>query len=249
MTSPPPSSPSSSSMSSELEAKFKDVKVKKPLLNSLVMDYLISEGYPSSAENFAQEANIQPRMDMDSIQERVEIRNAIYRGDIQTAIFKINELNPQILDTSPPLHFSLLRLHLIELIRNLQSTTPPTNDISPALDFATTHLAPRAPSDPQFLSDLELTMSLLIFAPSNLAPQLQALLDPGLRKEVARNVNEALLRGEGERTKCRLLELVRARAWAEAKVKEEGRIRPGDLFTFGLEVGGEGPRRVFEGLE
>ena len=60
------------------------------------MDYLISEGYPSAAHKFSQEANIQPQMDMESIGERVEIRNAIYRGDIQAAIVKINELNPQV---------------------------------------------------------------------------------------------------------------------------------------------------------
>ena len=60
------------------------------------MDYLINEGYPSAAQNFAQEANIQPRVDVDSIQERVEIRNAIYEGDIQSAIEKINDLNSQV---------------------------------------------------------------------------------------------------------------------------------------------------------
>ena len=60
------------------------------------MDYLVSEGYPSAAQNFAQEANIQPRVDTESIQERVEIRNAIYGGDIQGAMEKINELNPQV---------------------------------------------------------------------------------------------------------------------------------------------------------
>ena len=60
------------------------------------MDYLVNEGYPSAAQNFALEANIQPRADIESIQERVEIRNAIYGGDIQTAIEKINELNPQV---------------------------------------------------------------------------------------------------------------------------------------------------------
>lgn len=65
-------------------------------LNSVIMDYLISEGYPSAAQKFALEANIQPQVDVESIRERVEIRNAIYGGDIQSAIEKINELNPQV---------------------------------------------------------------------------------------------------------------------------------------------------------
>lgn len=60
------------------------------------MDYLISEGYPSAAQKFASEANIQLKVDFGSIRERVEIRDAIYTGDIQSAIEKINELNPEV---------------------------------------------------------------------------------------------------------------------------------------------------------
>ena len=65
-------------------------------INNLIMDYLITEGYPSAARKFAAEANIQPKADFESINERVEIRDSIHRGDMQTAIEKINELNPQV---------------------------------------------------------------------------------------------------------------------------------------------------------
>jgi hypothetical protein len=60
------------------------------------MDYLITNGYPAAAKKFAIEANIQPRVDIESIEERVEIRTAIHSGNIQTAIEKINELNPEV---------------------------------------------------------------------------------------------------------------------------------------------------------
>ena len=60
------------------------------------MDYLITNGYPAAAKKFASEANIQPKVDLESIQERVEIRMAIHSGDIKTAIARINELNPQV---------------------------------------------------------------------------------------------------------------------------------------------------------
>ena len=64
------------------------------------MDYLISEGYPGAAEKFAAEANLSPRVDVDSINQRVEIRNLIYEGDIKHAIERINDLNPQVCSTS-----------------------------------------------------------------------------------------------------------------------------------------------------
>jgi hypothetical protein len=64
------------------------------------MDYLITEGYPSAAEKFAAEANIQPQADLGCINERVQIRDSIHRGDLQAAIELINELNPEVSTSS-----------------------------------------------------------------------------------------------------------------------------------------------------
>ena len=61
------------------------------------MDYLINEGYPAAAKKFAVEANLyQSEEEMENIEERVDIRNSILAGDIQPAIEKINELNPDV---------------------------------------------------------------------------------------------------------------------------------------------------------
>lgn len=65
------------------------------------MDYLITNGYPAAAKKFAVEANIQVRTDLEAIQERVQIRTAIHSGDMQAAVEKINELNPQVRNQSP----------------------------------------------------------------------------------------------------------------------------------------------------
>ncbi|OQE19010.1 hypothetical protein PENSTE_c016G06675 [Penicillium steckii] len=211
----------------QFERKVEEVKPSKTDINYLVMDYLITNGYPSAAKKFAVEANIQLRTDLDSIQERVEIRTAIHSGNIRLAIEKINELNPQILDENQSLHFSLLRLQLIELIRTCTST--PNGDISPALEFATSQLAPRAPTNPQFLEDLERTLALLIFPSDNLAPGLASLLDPSLRKDIATRVNEAILESQGARKEARLRGLVKLRAYAENKAREAKKDIPEKL--------------------
>ena len=65
-------------------------------INYLVMDYLVTNGYPAAAKKFAAEANIALQTDVESIQERVDIRTAIHSGNIQAAIEKINELYPQV---------------------------------------------------------------------------------------------------------------------------------------------------------
>lgn len=211
------------------QRKVDEVKPSKMDINFVVMDYLISEGYPSAAEKFAKEANIQLPIEEESIQSRVEIRQAIHSGDIDTAINKVNDLNPQILDTDPALHFALLRLQLIELIRSCTSSS--TADIKPALNFASSQLAPRAATNPDFLKDLELTMSLLIFLPSDgpLQPQLAELLEPALRRQVASRVNEAILTSMGSRGEARIRGLVRLRSWAEAKAREAGKELPPSL--------------------
>ncbi|CRG90600.1 Glucose-induced degradation protein 8 homolog [Talaromyces islandicus] len=226
-----PTSASPPSTWHHFDRKVEEVKPSKADINSLVMDYLVTNGYPAAAKRFAVEANIQPKADIGSIQERVEIRRAIHSGDIQAAIEKINELNPQILDADPSLHFSLLRLQLVELIRKCTST--PNGDITPALEFATSRLAPRAPTNPQFLEDLERTLALLIFPAESLTPALASLLHPDLRKDIATRVNQAILENQGARKEARLRNLVKLRAWAEQKAREK---RPGipDHLDIGL---------------
>jgi hypothetical protein len=143
---------------------------------------------------------------------------------------KANDMN-QILDEHQSLHFALLRLQLIELIRTCTST--PNGDISPALEFATSQLAPRAPTNPQFLEDLERTLALLIFPSDNLAPGLASLLDPTLRKDIATRVNEAILENQGARKEARLRGLVKLRAFAENKARESKKDIP-DKLDIGL---------------
>jgi hypothetical protein len=85
------------------------------------MDYLINEGYPDAAMNFAKEASIVPSADGEAIQERVDIRNAIHTGDLQLAIERINELNPQVSTYYLPTHSS--SHHVVMIIWFFTCTT------------------------------------------------------------------------------------------------------------------------------
>lgn len=59
------------------------------------MDYLVIEGYKSSAEEFSKEADVVAPVDFQSIKDRTVIREALQRGDVEEAIMKINDLNPE----------------------------------------------------------------------------------------------------------------------------------------------------------
>lgn len=112
----------------------------------------------------------------------------------------------------------------MELIRECNSK--PGGDISPALTFATQQLAPRAPTNPGFLEDLERTMALLVFPPDNLEPQLAALLHPDLRRSVADSVNKAILSIQNQRRDAAIRNLVRLRAWAENTARDQKKDLP-----------------------
>lgn len=112
------------------------------------------------------------------------------------------------------MHFSLLRLQLVELIRQCNG-----GDITAALDFATQNLAPRASTNPAFLEDLEKTMTLLIFPHDTLNPELAALLKSDLRRNVAEDVNKAILFRQTARHEAAIRQLVKMRAWAETSAR------------------------------
>lgn len=65
-------------------------------INSLILDYLMMEGYPKAAEKFSKEANLQEPPEDSEIVERREIQNAIHNGDIEEAIAGLNQLDPEV---------------------------------------------------------------------------------------------------------------------------------------------------------
>jgi glucose-induced degradation protein 8 len=74
------------------------------------MDYLITEGYTSAAEEFAKEADLPQRssIDFSRIESRMEIKRAVQRGDIKEAIEKLNDLDPVVCVLLPPSPFPLI---------------------------------------------------------------------------------------------------------------------------------------------
>lgn len=197
-------------------------------INALILDYLTTEGYPSAAARFSKEANLRPHQEEESVKARQQIQHSIHLGSIQEAIDGLNELDPQVLDSDPALHFALLRLQLVELIRacKFPAEGDITPTIAPVIEFASTHLAPRAPSNPEWLEDLERTMGLLIFDHNELQPQLAAILHPDLRKSVADRVNRAILKCQNQRRDAAIRSLVRLRAWAENTARDSKKDLP-----------------------
>ena len=66
-----------------------------------------SEGFKEAAEKFRVESGIQPGLDLDTLDERIQIRDAIQNGRIMDAISMVNHLHPELLDNNRYLYFHL----------------------------------------------------------------------------------------------------------------------------------------------
>lgn len=60
------------------------------------MNYLVIEGHKNAAEKFALESGLTPSIDLNSIEERMLIRNDIETGRIQSAIERVNDMDPEV---------------------------------------------------------------------------------------------------------------------------------------------------------
>ncbi|ORX35454.1 CTLH/CRA C-terminal to lish motif domain-domain-containing protein [Kockovaella imperatae] len=230
---------------SKWEEELNRAVVSKSDLNALLFDYLVVEGFSDAAVEFARETGLPHDVDHAMIRERMEIREAVQDGRVEEAVRRVNELDPEILDTNAPLLFHLHLLRLIELIRH--------EEIEQALNFARDELAPRGAQNPEFLADLEKTMGLLTFPeivrfaddapPSSSRPTLprppldvdaldrlsdpafqpiMALMKKSQRDKVAQELNAAILESQGQGMETKLGGLVRLMSWGEERLEKAG---------------------------
>lgn len=69
--------------------------------------FWIIEGFKEAAERFQCESSTKPMTDLDTLNERILIREAIQDGHIEDAISKVNDLHPELLDNDRYLYFHL----------------------------------------------------------------------------------------------------------------------------------------------
>ncbi|XP_046419546.1 glucose-induced degradation protein 8 homolog isoform X1 [Neodiprion virginianus] len=196
----------------EWVAKLEDGShIQRVSMNNLIMNYLVTEGFKEAAEKFQQESGVGPTVELNSLDDRIRIRDAIQNGRIQEATDLVNQLHPELLDNDRYLYFHLQQLHLIELIR--------TGRIEEALQFAQEQLSEAGESDDNILSELERTLALLAFDEPHKSP-FSDLLHPTHRQkymlQIASELNAAILKMEHrETTSPRLNNLLKMILWAQ----------------------------------
>ncbi|KAB2065207.1 hypothetical protein ES319_A09G074900v1 [Gossypium barbadense] len=79
----------------EWEKRLNDVKIRKEDMNKLVMNFLVTEGYVEAAEKFQMESGTEPDIDLATITDRMAVKKAVQSGNVEDAIEKVNDLNPE----------------------------------------------------------------------------------------------------------------------------------------------------------
>ncbi|KAF5474339.1 hypothetical protein F2P56_006247 [Juglans regia] len=196
----------------EWEKKLNDVKIRKEDVNKLVMNFLVTEGFGDAAEKFRCESGTAPDIDLATITDRMAVKKAVQCGNVEDAIEKVNDLNPEILDTNPHLFFHLQQQRFIELIRN--------GEVEEALEFAQEELAPRGEENQSFLEELERTVSLLAFEDVSNCP-VGELLNISQRLKTASEVNAAILTSQSHEKDPKLPSLLKLLIWAQNQLDEK----------------------------
>jgi len=184
------------------EGTLRRQNVRRRDIDKIVMNYLVVNGYKDVAEAFIKDSGVEPSVPLESISDRMDIRKAVYEGNIPQVIQKLNKINPEILQRHPKLYFLLQQQRLIELIRK-----SPDN-IAESLDFARKELAPRAAENEEFLEEMERVMTLLAFPnPSNTT--VRHLLSSERMEKVVNALNTAILTLQCQSRDPKLLSLLR----------------------------------------
>ncbi|RXN23197.1 glucose-induced degradation 8-like protein [Labeo rohita] len=192
--------------------KLNNVHIQRADMNRLIMNYLVTEGFKEAAEKFRMESGIEPNVDLDSLDERIKIREMVLKGQIQEAIALINSLHPELLDTNRYLYFHLQQQHLIELIR--------LRETEAALEFAQSQLAEQGEESRECLTEMERTLALLAFDNPEESP-FGDLLNMMQRQKVWSEVNQAVLDYENRESTPKLAKLLKLLLWAQNELDQK----------------------------
>jgi hypothetical protein len=56
----------------------------------------LAQGYVEAARMFEQESGTSPGLNLDAITDRMEVRKAVQSGQVELAVEKVNDLDPEV---------------------------------------------------------------------------------------------------------------------------------------------------------
>jgi len=85
-------------------------------INSLVLEYLIIEGFEEAAYQFSQDTGVPYNGECYHISERLKVIDMVMKNDIENCILEINTSWPEFFDRNPDIYFQVYTKILIIII-------------------------------------------------------------------------------------------------------------------------------------
>ncbi|WOL08892.1 glucose-induced degradation protein [Canna indica] len=153
-------------------------------VHNIVLSYLMHNCFKETAEAFLACTGMNQPVDyLVDMEKRKTILHSALEGNALKAIELAEQLVPNLLTDNKDLHFDLLSLHFIDLIRSQK--------INEALEFGQTKLTPFGDVH-KYVEKLEDFVTLLAYEEPEKSPIFH-LLSPEYRENVADNLNRAIL--------------------------------------------------------
>ncbi|KAL6845459.1 hypothetical protein ACP4OV_024954 [Aristida adscensionis] len=153
-------------------------------VRKIVLSYLVHNCFKETAETFLSSTGLElPVNSSVDVDKRKAIFNLVLEGNALKAIELTEELAPKLLENDTDLHFDLLSLHFVELVRSRKCTE--------ALEFGQKKLTSFG-KVPKYVEKLEDFMALLAYEEPEKSPMFH-LLSPDYRQNVADSLNRAVL--------------------------------------------------------
>ncbi|GLU04515.1 hypothetical protein SLE2022_216550 [Rubroshorea leprosula] len=164
--------------------QYEQIAVNDNDIHSIVMSYLVHNCFKETVDSFIASTGMKQSSDyLDHMEKRKRIFTLALEGNALKAIELTEELAPDLLEKNKDLHFDLLSLHFVELVRSRK--------ITEALEFARSKLSPLG-NVQNFVAKLENFMTLLAFDEPEKSP-MNHLLSIEYRQPVVESLNRAIL--------------------------------------------------------
>lgn len=164
---------------------FENVQVSDSEVRKIVLSYLFHNCFKETAETFIACSGMKRTADCSvNMDKRKPIYDHVLEGNVLKAIELTNQLAVDLLTSKPDVHFDLLTLHFVELVR--------AKDCASALEFAQKELQPYGNQQGRYLEKLQDCMALLAYEEPEKSP-LFNYLTMDYRHSVADELNCAIL--------------------------------------------------------
>ncbi|KAI5955027.1 hypothetical protein KGF54_001588 [Candida jiufengensis] len=195
----------------ENTSELKDFEVSESIMNfysgKLTLSQMIGDQLQNDFSKY-NKCNKKLLAGFSTISQRQEIKSLVLKGNITEAISKIGQYFPLILDSNNLLHFKLLRLSLIEMIRSHKFSTQMEVDerkfLNEILTFVRCNMINKISKSYKLLKEIEFTMSLLCFRfdptiknlenQKELPQELKNIFNLNLRHQVFRLINKEIIK-------------------------------------------------------